>query len=108
MSGPTVAIAPVPLARSGRRLAVVPVIFLVAGAVAVGTGLLRTEPWGLALLAAGTLVALQPGVFEVPLFWQASRLAAPIIDQLSDAVMSAARAALAPSTALPAGPLVQP
>lgn len=58
MSGPTVAIAPVPLARSGRRLAVVPVIFLAAGAVAVGAGLLRTEPWGLALVAAGALVAL--------------------------------------------------
>jgi hypothetical protein len=58
MSGPTVAIAPVPLARSGRRLAVVPVILLAAGAVAVGAGLLRTEPWGLALVAAGALVAL--------------------------------------------------
>jgi hypothetical protein len=58
MSGPTVAIAPVPLARSGRRLAVVPVIFLAAGAVAVGAGLLRIEPWGLALVAAGALVAL--------------------------------------------------
>jgi LysR family transcriptional regulator, chromosome initiation inhibitor len=59
-------------------------------------------------LAAGTLTALRPEVFEVPLFWQASRLAAPLITQLSDAVMAAARAALPRSTASPAGPLTRP
>jgi hypothetical protein len=57
MSGPTVPIAPVPLARSGRRLAVVPASLLAAGAVAVVAGLVRGDGWGLALVAAGALVA---------------------------------------------------
>ncbi|HEY7525541.1 MAG TPA: hypothetical protein VIA82_01730 [Candidatus Limnocylindria bacterium] len=57
MSGPTVSIAPVPLARSGRRLAVVPAILLLAGGVAAVAGLQRGDAWGLALAAAGALVA---------------------------------------------------
>jgi LysR family transcriptional regulator (chromosome initiation inhibitor) len=59
-------------------------------------------------LAAGRLVALQPALFEVPLYWQASRLAAPLLTQLSDAVMAAAHAALPRSTASSAGPLTRP
>jgi hypothetical protein len=57
MSGPTVPIAPVPLARSGRRLAVVPAILLLAGAVAAVAGIVRGDVWGLALVTAGALVA---------------------------------------------------
>jgi hypothetical protein len=58
MTAPTVPIAPIPLARSGQRLLVVPAVLLVAGAAAAGAGLVRGDTWGLALIAAGGLVAL--------------------------------------------------
>lgn len=49
-------------------------------------------------LAAGALVRLAPGAaLDVPLHWQASRLAAPLIEGLTAAVLAAAREALAPA-----------
>lgn len=46
-------------------------------------------------LAAGRLVDLAPGKpFDVPLYWQCTRLALPALQRLSEAVLAAARAAL--------------
>jgi hypothetical protein len=58
MSGPTVPIAPIPLARSTRRLLVVPAVLLSAAVVAAMAGVVRGDTWGIALVAAGALVAL--------------------------------------------------
>jgi len=56
VTGATVPIAPIPLARSARRLAMAPVILFVAGAVAVVGGALLGALGGIALVAAGLIV----------------------------------------------------
>ena len=53
MSGPTVPIAPIPLARSSGRLAAVPVVLLLVGLIAAAAGLLRGDVWGMALRIEG-------------------------------------------------------
>lgn len=46
-------------------------------------------------IASGRLVELAPGKpFDVPLYWQCTRLALPALQALSEAVLAAARAAL--------------
>jgi hypothetical protein len=57
MTGTTVPIAPIPLARSRRRILAAPLILLAAGAVAVGGGVLRGDLAGIGLVAAGLIVA---------------------------------------------------
>ncbi|MBB4039400.1 LysR family transcriptional regulator (chromosome initiation inhibitor) [Microvirga flocculans] len=48
-------------------------------------------------LRAGRLVALKPGhVLEVPLVWQQSRIVAPLLKDVTQAVLDAARTFLAP------------
>jgi hypothetical protein len=56
MSAVTVAIAPIPLARSGRRLLIAPAILFVAGAVAAGGGIVRGDLPGVGLVAGGLVV----------------------------------------------------
>jgi LysR family transcriptional regulator, chromosome initiation inhibitor len=74
--------------------------FVAACRAGIGWGL-HPEAMVHAALAAGALVPLTPGPpLDVPLHWQASRLAAPLIEALTSAVLAAAREALAP-----AGPL---
>ena len=57
MAGKTVPIAPIPLARSTGRLLAVPLIVLLAGAVAVAAGVVLGDLRGIGLVAAG-LVAV--------------------------------------------------
>src|SRR5687767_11951658 len=56
MTNTTVPIAPIPLARSHRRLLVVPLILLAAGGVAVGGGVVLGDAMGIGLVAAGLVV----------------------------------------------------
>ncbi len=63
--------------------------------------------WGLnpealvrAHLQAGTLVELQPDLpFDVPLYWQFTRLAAPALQSLTGAIRAAAARTLIPAPA---------
>ncbi|HEX3220406.1 MAG TPA: hypothetical protein VHU77_10375 [Candidatus Limnocylindria bacterium] len=64
MSGPTVPIAPIPLARSARRLAAVPLVLLLVGLIAAAAGVLRGDVWGMGLVVAGALI----GVLSVGLW----------------------------------------
>ena len=57
MSEHTVAIAPIPLARANGRMLVVPMLLLVAGGVAVLAGVSVGGLIGIALVAAGLVVA---------------------------------------------------
>lgn len=58
MTSATVPIAPIPLARAGRRLAASPAIFFAAGVAAVAGGAARGDVWGIGLVAAGLVVAV--------------------------------------------------
>jgi hypothetical protein len=58
MTGSTVPIAPIPLARSNARLTSSPAIFLAAGVTAAAGGALRGDLWGIGLVAAGLVVAV--------------------------------------------------
>lgn len=57
MTGNTVPIAPIPLARSTRRLLTPPLVLFLAGAVAVAGGVVLGDARGIGLVAAGLVVA---------------------------------------------------
>jgi hypothetical protein len=57
MTGSTVSIAPIPLARSTRRLLTPPLILFLAGGVSVGGGVVLGDTMGVGLVAAGLVVA---------------------------------------------------
>lgn len=56
MTNTTVPIAPIPLARSHRRLLVVPLTLIAAGSAAVGGGAVLGDAMGVGLVAAGLFV----------------------------------------------------
>jgi len=56
MTNTTVPIAPIPLARSHRRLLVVPLTLVAAGSAAVGGGVVLGDAMGIGLVAAGLVV----------------------------------------------------
>jgi hypothetical protein len=56
MTNTTVPIAPIPLARSHRRLLVVPLTLIAAGSAAVGGGVVLGDAMGIGLVAAGLFV----------------------------------------------------
>jgi hypothetical protein len=56
MTNTTVPIAPIPLARSHRRLLVVPLTLIAAGSAAVGGGVVLGDAMGVGLVAAGLFV----------------------------------------------------
>jgi hypothetical protein len=79
MTGVTVPIAPIPLARSTRRLFLAPAILFVSGTVAATAGALRGDLAGIGLVAAGLLVvamgvALWLIVWSVQLFVEVATL----------------------------------
>jgi hypothetical protein len=57
MTGATVAIAPIPLARSRRRMLVVPGIMFVTGALAAAAGAVRGDVPGIGMVVAGLVLA---------------------------------------------------
>ncbi|HET6744596.1 MAG TPA: hypothetical protein VFH90_01940 [Candidatus Limnocylindria bacterium] len=57
MTGTTVPIAPIPLARSSRRLLAGPLILIAAGGAAVAGGVVLGDAMGIVLVAAGIVVA---------------------------------------------------
>lgn len=88
------------IARTGRRLA--PPFHRIASSEGFVTAALLGLGWGMnpeplvaAHLAAGRLVELVPDTpLDVPLYWQAARLAAPALAPLTRAIRTAAGAAL--------------
>jgi LysR family transcriptional regulator, chromosome initiation inhibitor len=68
--------------------------FVDAALTGLGWGM-NPQPLVQAHLAAGRLVELMPGrPVDVPLYWQASRLQAPLLGALTQAVLAAARSQL--------------
>lgn len=67
--------------------------FAAAVRAGMGWGMLPATQLG----RGGEVVELMPGAFvDVPLYWQHSRLRTPSLDRLTEAVVTAARAALRP------------
>jgi LysR family transcriptional regulator (chromosome initiation inhibitor) len=58
---------------------------------------MNPEPLVLDHLRAGRLVALKPDQpFDVPLFWQQSRIVSPVLGHVTSAVVHVARTMLVP------------
>jgi LysR family transcriptional regulator (chromosome initiation inhibitor) len=70
--------------------------FVTAALLGLGWGM-NPEPLVADHIASGWLLELVPGMpLDVPLYWQAARLAAPALAPLTRAIRDAARAALVP------------
>jgi hypothetical protein len=68
MTERTIAIAPIPLARSAGRLLAVPMLLLVAGAAAIAAGALMGGLVGIGLVAGGIVVAVLSLYLAIRLF----------------------------------------